>query len=120
MGVKLTYHDVDSDLISLGSTEELMDALEQYLDQRFVRMNAKVERQGSQQQRKQKKRLSIEESNLVHGIVATNPGVPLPVSSQSLPKQAQAHLTSNVDPSKRDQLQNVVGSIVQMLGSASA
>merc|ERR1712119_180795 len=28
--------------------------------------------------------------------------------------------TSNVDPSKRDQLQNVVGSIVQMLGSASA
>ena len=42
--VKLTYKDVDDDLVVIGSSEELMDALDQYKEQRVLRITAEVKR----------------------------------------------------------------------------
>merc|ERR1712125_234115 len=40
--VWLTYRDIDSDTIRLGSTEDLQDAIEQFKNENFLRVFAKV------------------------------------------------------------------------------
>ena len=42
--VKLTYKDVDDDMIVIGSSEELLDAIEQFSEQRVLRISAEVKR----------------------------------------------------------------------------
>ncbi|CAB9517620.1 expressed unknown protein [Seminavis robusta] len=42
--VKLTYQDVDDDTVVIGSSEELMDAIEQFSEQRVLRVTAHVKR----------------------------------------------------------------------------
>ena len=40
--VKLTYQDVDNDTVVVGSSEELLDAIDQFSEQRVLRMTAEV------------------------------------------------------------------------------
>ena len=40
--VKLTYQDVDNDTVVVGSSEELLDAMDQFSEQRVLRMTAEV------------------------------------------------------------------------------
>jgi len=47
--IKLKYHDIDSDLIDLISTDDLLDAVDQYLKNGFLRVFAKVEKRPKQE-----------------------------------------------------------------------
>ena len=42
--VKLTYKDVDDDVVVIGSSDELLDAIDQFKDQRVLRITAQVKR----------------------------------------------------------------------------
>jgi hypothetical protein len=42
--VKLTYQDVDNDTVVLGSSEELLDAIDQFSEQRVLRISAEIKR----------------------------------------------------------------------------
>jgi len=97
--VELTYCDIDSDLIHLGSTEELIDAFEQYSEQHFVRINAKVEKQRStqqQHQQKQHKQVSVIESTLPDGSTDTisSKAVAVPSTSPDQLRNVEPHIMS--------------------------
>merc|ERR1712207_115153 len=110
--------------ICLGSTEELIDAVEQYSKQRFVRINAKVERlrstQRQKQQRKEQKRLSGVEENLVDDVTGTSPiAAAVTATPPSLPPQTQPHVTTDIESKQKDQFQNLLDSLVKVSGPAA-
>lgn len=109
--VQLTYHDVDEDLIHLGSTDELLDAVDQYIKQKYVRIYAKVERRRRKEQEVDPSlsRASVDASTQVDGSSAHSSSL----SSDIPPPPPSA------ENNTQEQLNTVVESIVKILGAAS-
>ena len=103
--VKLTYQDVDDDTVVVGSSEELIDAIDQFSGQHVLRMTAEVKpcvRASSPQQ----------------------PSSRAPAPSQRPTSDAEGHSNSSPGTAKRSTqptpvLQHVVESVVNIILNAA-
>jgi hypothetical protein len=104
--VKLTYQDVDNDTVVIGSSEELLDAIDQFSEQRVLRINAEI-----------KRFVKAETPTVLPALVAEAPLGR--ASATAAPTDAGVHTGSSTSSRSTPIVQSVVESVVNVILNAA-